>query len=50
MEWNMGMSSYVLDCVEQFWTKCHETIGQCKTAKEWEAMMKPHEHLLQGSR
>ena len=37
------------DCVEQFWTKCHETIGQCKTAKEWEAMMKPYEHLLQGS-
>tara|TARA_B100000902_G_C27270761_1_gene896154 strand:- start:539 stop:757 length:219 start_codon:yes stop_codon:yes gene_type:complete len=49
MERIMGMSNYVLDCVEQFWTKMHETIDQCKTWKEWEAMMKPHEHLLQGS-
>ena len=29
----MGMSSYVLDCVEEFWTKMHETIDQCKTWK-----------------
>ena len=45
----MGMSNYILDCVEEFWSKMHETIGQCETVEEWEAMMKPHEHLLKGS-
>ena len=31
---------YILDCVEEFWSKMHETIGQCETVEEWEAMMK----------
>ena len=45
----MGMSGMILDNVEQFWNICHETIGQCATAEEWEAVMTPHLHLLQGS-
>ena len=45
----MGMSNYILDCVEEFWSKAHKTIGGCETVSEWEAMMKPHEHLLKGS-
>ena len=44
----MGMSNYILDCVEEFWSKCLETIGECETVEEWEAVMKPHEHLLLG--
>lgn len=45
----MGMSGMILDNVAEFWSICHETIGQCATAEEWEAVMTPHLHLLQGS-
>ena len=38
----MGMSGMILDNVEQFWNICHETIGQCATVEEWEAVMTPH--------
>jgi len=39
----------VLDNVEVYWKKIHETIGQCESAEEWEATMKPFEYLLQDS-
>ena len=29
----MGMSNYISDCVEEFWSKCPETIGECETLK-----------------
>lgn len=32
-----------------FWTKCHETIGECESAEEWESKMKQHEWLLEDS-
>ena len=45
----MGMSNWILDNVEKFWSKCHESIGECESYQEWEAIMKTHEHLLMGS-
>lgn len=39
----------ILDNVAQFWSLCHETIEQCATAEEWEAVMTPHLQLLEGS-
>jgi len=46
---DMGMSSMILDNVEQFWSRAHKTIGECECVEEWEEVMKTHEHLLQGS-
>ena len=46
----MGMSSYVLDCVEEFWTKMgKKLLISVKLGKSGRIIMKPHEHLLQGS-
>ena len=45
----MGMSNWILDSVEEFWSRAHKTIGECETVKEWEEVMKTHEHLLKGS-
>jgi len=45
----MGMSNWILDNVEEFWSRAHKTIGECECFAEWEEVMKTHEHLLMGS-
>jgi hypothetical protein len=44
----MGMSNWILDQVEKFWSLAHTVIGECETAEEWKFRMKAHEHLLLG--
>ena len=45
----MGMSNWILDNVEEFWSRAQKTIGECECVAEWKEVMKTHEHLLMGS-
>lgn len=45
----MGMSSYILDRVDEFYDLAQNKIGGCETFNEFIFEMKPHEHMLLGS-
>ena len=45
----MGMSSWILDNVDEFYEVAQKTIGYCESEEEFQAEMKEHEGLLQGS-
>ena len=45
----MGMSSWILDRVDEFYEIAQKTIGSCECIEEFQKEMKEHEGLLQGS-
>ena len=45
----MGMSSWILDRVDEFYEVAHHTISSCESLEEFKKEMKEHEGLLQGS-
>ena len=45
----MGMSSYILDKVDEFYDIAQTELSECETLKEFTSVMKPHEHMLLGS-
>jgi len=45
----MGMSNYILDREDQFWTIADEKIGECDTFQEWHNTMSWYRGLLDGS-
>ena len=45
----MGMSSWILDRVDEFYEVAQKTISSCESIEEFQTEMKEHEGLLQGS-
>ena len=45
----MGMSSWILDRVDEFYEVAQKTISSCESFEEFQTEMKEHEGLLQGS-
>ena len=45
----MGMSSWILDRVDEFYEVAQKTISSCESLEEFKAEMKDAEGLLQGS-
>ena len=45
----MGMSSWILDRVDEFYDLAQKKISECENLNEFVFAMKPHEHMLLGS-
>lgn len=45
----MGMSSYILDRVDQFYDIACEKVKECESVEEFMFAMKGKEHMLLGS-
>jgi len=45
----MGMSSYIMDRVDEFYTVANQKIGECESLNEFVFAMKGSEHMLLGS-
>ena len=45
----MGMSSYVMDRVDEFFEIANTKIGECESLNEFIFAMKGYEHMLLGS-
>lgn len=45
----MGMSSWILDRVDEFYEIANQKIGECESLNEFVFAMKGHEHMLLGS-
>ena len=45
----MGMSSWILNNVDEFYETAHHIISHCECIEEFQKEMKEHEGLLQGS-
>ena len=45
----MGMSSWILSRVDEFYNIAQKKIGECESCNEFMFAMKPYEHMLLGS-
>lgn len=45
----MGMSNWIMDRVDEFYSIANQKIGECETLNEFVFAMKGHEHMLLGS-
>jgi hypothetical protein len=46
----MGMSSWIMDRVDEFYKIAQTKIGECESCNEFIFAMKGHEHMLLGSK